>query len=449
MSDSIYSLRDYSIRRVKHLILLVFFATLSVPGKSQQMKDNAIVDLRGYVKECVVAEHHVDYGTHVYQFNKEGVLWKGKDMSNVKRANGYIVEYTLEDHYGILGGDVTYKIEYRNGKKIREVSASEVTSYSYNSDGYCIKKETTRSGKISTMTYVYLSFDNKGNWLKRERYFGGKQTIEERLITYYGEPKQYIMGFQEVINTLPQHCTILKEVNCEDRPDNGDGFYGRDNFKFYNFHKFKLIDSNADPNNYEWIDYQYGMVNEKGDSSIYERCFIRSMDRIDSEGNGEVVGIQLNKDNLNDYLPLSGLFHRKYSKKETELFMSIIENNSNNKAFENNPNYRNRYFTYDVIGCKIDLQIPVIKEITKEANSMSITLYLGGETKTYDLIIAKKIGYHSDFGAIYSVVKTIENVQSPYVLNKKILDKGDYEVFFTENINGEKRKSDNLSFSIY
>lgn len=444
--------KDYSFFTFKHLFLLVCFASIPTICMSQQQKDNALFDLRGNVKECVVTEHHKGLGgTDVYKFNKNGFLYKGLDgTGNIKRENGYIVEYTTFDIYNMFGHDFITKIEYKNGRMIKKISDSEIRIYSYNTEGYCVKEDISSSGKIRTIKYVYLSFDDKGNWLKREKYVDGKQTIEERLISYHGEPMQYIMGFQEVINTIPSQCSILKVINLDDRPDNGDGFYGRDDFKYYYLYKFNLIDIDGNPNDFEYLEYLKCSVNqctnEKCDTSINERGIVRAVEKIYPSGDGYVVGIQLNKNNITDYTPLSGILRTKVKKELADVFKQAVEAQGNNKAIENNPNYLSKYHD-DVIWYNLDFKIPMIKEVTKEHTNTSITFNLIGDAETFDIMIAEQVGSSSDYGAVYSVIKTIKNVTSPYVLNKNMLHEGDYKVFFTTNKKGSKRKSNTFSFS--
>lgn len=447
MTKMNYSLRNNSFLSPKHYFLIIISLIFSVPGISQQMKDNALVDLTGHVKECVVVEHNSKFGTNVYRFNEPGVLLDGIPyMANVKREKGYIVEYTVLDIEKLFGGDVIYKIEYSNGKIIREASANDVTTYTYNNQGYCTKKITSSAGKSDVSTYNYLSYDKKGNWLKREKISDGEKSIEERLITYYGEPKQHIMGFPEIINTLPQECKILKVADLNERPDDGSKFYGRDDYKYYHLHRFNLIDYDGNPSNYEYIEYLKCNITEKGDTTVNARGIIRSIEEIYPDLRGKFVGIYLSKDNINDYTPLSGKFSRDFAKELTELFINTTALEDNNKAININPNYN---YWDDLIWYKINMKIPTIKEVKNETNDTSIKFNLIGHAPTYDLIITKDVGYSSNFGAIYSVIKTINNVQSPYILQKNTLEKGDYKVFFIENNNGIKRKSDSASFSIY
>ena len=447
MTKMNFSMRNNSILSLKHCLLLIFFLSFSVPGISQQMKDNAIVDLMGHVKECVVVEHNSDTGTNVYRFNESGVLCDGiPSMTNVKREQGYIVEYTELDLYGLFGGDFIYKIEYSNGKIIRKTSAYDVTTYTYNNQGCCTKKITSSAGKSDVSTYNYLSFDKKGNWLKREKLSDGKKSIEERLITYYGEPKQRIMGFLEIINTLPQECKILKVADLNERPDDGSKFYGRDEYKYYYLHRFNLIDYDGNPSNFEYLEYLKCAITEKGDTTVNARGIIRSIEDTDPDGRGRFVGINLSKDNISDYTPLSGKFSTEYAKELTELLIKTTALEENNKAININPNYN---YWDDLIWYKINMNIPIIKEVKNETNDTSIKFNLIGHAPTYDLIITKNVGYSPNFGGIYSVIKTINNVQSPYILQKNTLEKGDYKVFFIENKNGIKRKSDSASFCIY
>lgn len=192
---------------MKKVTFIALLAVFCLSGMAQQKRGTArktsvkttainftargelgIFGLRGPVKECVWTTKDQ---TRRLGFDRNG-MWTTEDgelpwadNASVKRdSKGRIVQ--IGD--GVETGELfTYN---NNGLMSKHVTVymdgQDVTTYSYNSKGECIRESLSYgdmygAGK-NVATFTILSRDSQGNWTKRKTQTGN---VETRAITYY------------------------------------------------------------------------------------------------------------------------------------------------------------------------------------------------------------------------------------------------------------------------
>ena len=161
------------------------------------------------------------YGKLDEQGRPETVIIAGSmsdQMKNTYDSQGNLVlcEYVRPPENKVIG-----KTEHQYGEKnqlartrnlrwddpSKSMQLTDEVVYHYDQDGYLIRVERIRfeAGKEKETKedrrYEYIFFDSYGNWTKRFCYEDGKELLEERSISYYGEGFdlfQEVLGFAKL-----------------------------------------------------------------------------------------------------------------------------------------------------------------------------------------------------------------------------------------------------------
>lgn len=186
-----------------------------IKNAKETYKDVLIYELKGHVKTCVWYSKNDTFGSgefeenHSNEFDYNGKVVCGdgffikRDQMNIIIQTRNRVDYEAflfsPEFHGVLGCDYNYdidgnvesKIHWRQQDGKTEVEYTSKDIYIYNSKGFVekiIDKNISGSGRIDLVKeYVYLSFDEYGNWTERKFVdpVNLSEETQKRVITYY------------------------------------------------------------------------------------------------------------------------------------------------------------------------------------------------------------------------------------------------------------------------
>jgi hypothetical protein len=174
------------MKKVKFLLAMTGMM-LSLAVSAQKYHDAEGDQILGHAKSLTISTNGQ---SQTVTYTQDGKIQSPDISSPSYNANGYMTScnYTMMGYTGKMTFD--YNVKNQVTKQVLSIEGGTISQeFTYNSNG-TVKTETTTMSyqgvsQSMTVTYSYQDYDSHGSWIKRTGTLNGQSSEETRTILYW------------------------------------------------------------------------------------------------------------------------------------------------------------------------------------------------------------------------------------------------------------------------